>query len=846
MRITKIILDGFKSYANRMVLEDLDPIFNAVTGLNGSGKSNILDGIVFVLGLNSLSLARVTSLRELIYKSGNAGITQASVSLIFDNSDKSKSPDGYRDFDELTITRQIKDDKSKYYLNGCNKTVTQIKYQFKSIGVDVDNYFRFFVQQGTITKIVSFRQQDIFKLIEETAGTAHFNKEEAAAKKMIEHKIRAIEVCDEMATDVEQKITRNAEKKKILYQYRLEEKSYQENERFYIAFEFFFNKEQLEVYRINIQDMQQKKSLFEEELISSEKEKNKINIEIQSNKDQKSAPLKEKLCSKKECQARNTMDLELQKNKSELQSQNLNECRESQNILNEKLKRSVVNSHANKLKIDYLQSDIEQRNEIHREMQKEYENVLTLQNEGGVDNILSSFEQSLRQAELMANKTLSDIKNIELQIDDLVNKINSGEKSREINRTREKDMNLKLNELQLEIDELKDSDDKDEVNGTIKVNNEKILTLNSKLNDVTDQLNLKKIDFNNVHNSDSNLFSAIVKSPKQWVQHWSESNVVGKLVSLFDVVDSKFAVALNKIAGGRLLNLVTKDTETNEILIKYNCLASRTTMVPQSVRTHPIPEHVISKAKEIAKYHNKKIYSAMELLKFRKEHHNPVEFVFGQSLIAEDIYTAKNICYHKEILCNVVTLTGEVFSPQGTVSGGYFDEKRNLQLKYISYLEKTKAISHYNTIIDDTQNQIKEQQQLKSKIQQRKQLIIEKQGAKNEIEKHLMRLKEELSTDKLDQYTKELEIKQNEKEKKDELIKIKQKEVDDFRKRIQNLKDGKADSMKNEYRSRKENLQNEISKTDKDIRHLTEDRNNLKGKYFLFSTTYNLFLHFSI
>ena len=79
MKILRIILDGFKSYAGRVVIEDLDPSFNAITGLNGSGKSNILDGIIFVLGLNSLALARVNSLREFIYKSGNAGVTQASV-----------------------------------------------------------------------------------------------------------------------------------------------------------------------------------------------------------------------------------------------------------------------------------------------------------------------------------------------------------------------------------------------------------------------------------------------------------------------------------------------------------------------------------------------------------------------------------------------------------------------------------------------------------------------------------------------------------------------------------------------------------------------------------------------
>ncbi len=54
MFIKQIILDGFKSYANRTVLDGWDPKFNAITGLNGSGKSNILDAICFVLGISNL------------------------------------------------------------------------------------------------------------------------------------------------------------------------------------------------------------------------------------------------------------------------------------------------------------------------------------------------------------------------------------------------------------------------------------------------------------------------------------------------------------------------------------------------------------------------------------------------------------------------------------------------------------------------------------------------------------------------------------------------------------------------------------------------------------------------
>ena len=59
MYIKEVIIDGFKSYAQRTHVKNFDSMFNAITGLNGSGKSNILDAICFVLGISNLSQVSV-------------------------------------------------------------------------------------------------------------------------------------------------------------------------------------------------------------------------------------------------------------------------------------------------------------------------------------------------------------------------------------------------------------------------------------------------------------------------------------------------------------------------------------------------------------------------------------------------------------------------------------------------------------------------------------------------------------------------------------------------------------------------------------------------------------------
>ena len=50
---------------------------------------------------------RASNLQELVYKKGQGGVTKATVTITFDNSNKEQSPLGYESYDEITISRQV-------------------------------------------------------------------------------------------------------------------------------------------------------------------------------------------------------------------------------------------------------------------------------------------------------------------------------------------------------------------------------------------------------------------------------------------------------------------------------------------------------------------------------------------------------------------------------------------------------------------------------------------------------------------------------------------------------------------------------------------------------------------
>lgn len=121
MHLEKIEIHGFKSFADRTILEFPQPSANkqsvtVIVGPNGSGKSNISDAIKWVLGEQSMKTIRGKKSEDVIFsgseKRGRLGY--AEVSLYLDNKDKAADID----YDELIISRRLyRDGQSEYMIN---------------------------------------------------------------------------------------------------------------------------------------------------------------------------------------------------------------------------------------------------------------------------------------------------------------------------------------------------------------------------------------------------------------------------------------------------------------------------------------------------------------------------------------------------------------------------------------------------------------------------------------------------------------------------------------------------------------------------------------------------------
>jgi structural maintenance of chromosome 2 len=146
-----------------------------------------------VLGFSSLKLLRVASLRQLIYKEGQAGISRASVSVRFrvDPSGPHR-PIGYETCTQLTVCRQILPTPSgevttRYLVNGRAARVQAVQRLFASVHLNAKAP-HFLVLQGHMSRALSARPAELLHMLEEAASTARVAEEGAAAARHVAKK----------------------------------------------------------------------------------------------------------------------------------------------------------------------------------------------------------------------------------------------------------------------------------------------------------------------------------------------------------------------------------------------------------------------------------------------------------------------------------------------------------------------------------------------------------------------------------------------------------------------------------------------------------------------------------
>lgn len=203
MRLKSIKLAGFKSFVDPTTVP-FPSNMTAVVGPNGCGKSNIIDAVRWVMGESSAKYLRGESMTDVIFNGSSARkpVGQASIELVFDNSDGT-APGEFASFNEISVRRRVsREGQSEYFLNGAKCRRRDITDLFLGTGLGPRSYA--IIEQGMISRLIEAKPEELRVYVEEAAGISKYKER----RRETENRIRRTQENLERLTDLREELGR--------------------------------------------------------------------------------------------------------------------------------------------------------------------------------------------------------------------------------------------------------------------------------------------------------------------------------------------------------------------------------------------------------------------------------------------------------------------------------------------------------------------------------------------------------------------------------------------------------------------------------------------------------------
>ncbi|MDB9420167.1 chromosome segregation protein SMC [Microcystis aeruginosa CS-563/04] len=686
--IKKVELSHFKSFGGTTPIPFL-PGFTVVSGPNGSGKSNILDALLFCLGLATSKGMRAERLPDLVNHSYNSQrhSTEASVSVTFDIADIPDATD--RDW---TVSRRLKVAKggsytSTYYINGETCTVSELHDQLNRLRIYPEGYN--VVLQGDVTRIISMNAKERREIIDELAGVAEFDRKIEKTKENIDSVKEREERCQIIATELQKSLEKLALDRIKAEKYQKLKAQVQEKQQWEIVLHWQNLQQRCQQVKEQIQAGEKEKQLLtetianlSEQIAQNSQELEKLNQQVKAFGEDEHLSLTSRLASqqaKRQQQQQRQKELENLEKESQAQKNRLLEeinrynCELNQItaeksrleteilpslLLTTQTARETLETH--RLQASSLaeasEAWVKEQSDLSRNITRLQEQLnpyrsqraqLTERCDRLQTNIIEAGQRLQELEQVISTKTeesqeiLQKINNSEPDIQNLAQKLTLAEQNRVISQDTQKRLLKEQRDKQRELDKLEATKQaQQEAQGTYATQ----ILLQSDL-----------------------------------------PGICG-LVAQLGEVEERYQIALEIAAGGRLGHVVVQDDSVAAAgiaLLKQRRIG-RATFLPLNKIRPPRPQD-LSSLRHARGY----LDLAVNLVKFQPQYREVFNYIFGSTVVFEDIDSARYYINQYRI----VTLDGELLEMTGAMTGGSQPTRSGLRFGKISPKESSEAES---------------------------------------------------------------------------------------------------------------------------------------------------------
>ncbi len=799
--IKSVSAKGFKSFAKPTDII-FPPGFSIVLGPNGSGKSNIVDLITFVLGKSRAKELRAEKVANLIYNGGknNEPAKMAECSIIFDNS-KKEFP---INTEEVIVTRIVKHDgSSTYMINEQKLNKQQFIDVLNAAKIDPDGHN--IVLQGDIIRFAEMKGEERRKTVEEISGISVYEDKKQKSMNELEKvqvKLTEVEIIlaerDAYLRELRKEKTQakrfrelqeeiRSSKATILHTYIKEKQDKKEEIEKRIA-------EQKE----KIHSIENRLSEIKKEVEQKQIELENINHNIEERGEKEQIELQKSIESTKTETYKATSRLEtceseidkIKKRKEQLKD-NIKEIENKVNDYNKEI------LHNEKLVSELKEKELNINKAIEKLNEDPTSNISQITNEiKEIESEIDKVDKSLVKSLNLKQTVIIECNKLELNINDLDNKIMELQKSNEEYEVVSKKLESSKEEFTKKEDELKININ--ERNKLINDTESLRVSLNKSMERLA-SVRAKQITIKNTFSSNRAI---------ERILSLNDKKVFGT-ISQLGLVPDQYSLALEVAAGQRLKSIIVDSeiTASKCINILKETKSGVATFLPLN-KIKP-KEQQLSKFKSIQGV----IGPAIDIITFDKKFRNIFSYVFGSTLLVKDLNTAKRVGVGR---VRMVTQEGDLVESSGAMIGGFRSKSLGFQ-----FSEKQLTLD-MNSLENEISIKRKSIYENENKRLQKEYEITKLSREKSAIEGEIIRLEQRFKPIKNNKLEEELnKLKISLEQKKEELNNL-NNSIDELQKSLDSLKKERNESTRKLSSNNNFKIKDELLKFQEDKSKIRE------------------------
>ena len=700
MPLTELVLDGFKSFADRTTIHFNDGI-TGIVGPNGSGKSNITEAIRWVMGESSAKSLRGTNMKDVIFAGSQyrKPLNKAEVTLIFDNRKRELA----FDTDEVSITRNIlRSGDSEFLINGQQVRMRDVRTLFLDSGISQNSLA--IISQGRVDQILNSRPEQRRVIFEEAAGVLHFKQQKEAAQGQLKKTQDNLIRINDLVKELEGRLEPLHEQSSLAKEYKFQKAGLDKELKSLLAFEIEDINKQKETIQKSADKNKILLSKLDAEVKESQNAVSEKRAEYQKIRDEREKVQNELL---KLSQQLSDLNANLQMAEQSRQFDDATKI-EYQNQV-ETLKKSLVqlNAHLESLQKD--QASLKKQQAVLQEKR---------------DKLTGELSENPEEL----NKKLEDCRNDYIQLlqdqaavnNQVINLNTELKRSKADTTYQSNDVGKQLSEAKAELEKLR-AEGKD-LTAKRKDKNVAFAEASDQSNDLNDQIRRLQQTVNDERNKLEKIearHEALINIQKRHEgYYYGVRNVLNHLNDFPGVIGAvgelltfpaELEAAMTTALGGGVQDLITdsRNSAKNAINQLKRSRAGRATFLPlDGLRQYTIPQSTVTTLKSFNGFKG----IASELVESKTDHNitAAINYLLGSVLIVDTIENAMAIS-QRIGRYRIVTLDGDVVSPGGSMTGGQKNLRNNSPLQTATEINQLeKQISSLTRSFKEDQAQLKD------------------------------------------------------------------------------------------------------------------------------------------